>query len=278
MNQAVDNLAELAVTKIRTLDSSPARVFVSAMLAGVYVGFGIVLIFSIGAPLQAAGSPAVRLAMGASFGVALTLVIFAGSELFTGNNMIMTIGCLRRRIGWGQMMRAWTVCYAGNLAGSLALAALMAMSGLSRGAVGEFVTATAAAKMSAPAAELFARGVLCNMLVCLAIWTASRTKSDAAKLGLIFWCLFAFIGSGFEHSIANMTLLGWSLLIPHGPAVSWAGLAANLIPVTAGNILGGAFFVGAAYAYIGSSKKAEAKAAPQQSPDHPCAAGCIENP
>ena len=258
MKQTVDDLAELSVAKIAALKRSVGRYFVASMLAGVYVGFGIVLIFSIGGPLQAAGSPAVKLAMGAAFGVALTLVIFAGSELFTGNNMTMTIGCLRRRITLWQMLRAWVICYAGNLAGSLALAGAMAMSGLAKGAMGDFVNSVSAAKMNAPAGELFVRGVLCNMLVCLAIWTASRTKSDAAKLGLIFWCLFAFIASGFEHSIANMTLLGLSLFIPHAAAVSWAGLAANLIPVTAGNIVGGAVFIGAAYAYVVSSPKAKA--------------------
>jgi nitrite transporter len=102
--------------------------------------------------------------------------------------------------------------------------------------------------MNAPASELFFRGVLCNALVCLAVWMGLRTKDETARLVLIFWCLFAFIGAGFEHSVANMTLLGMAVLVPHDPSlVSWAGFARNLLPVTLGNVVGGAVFVAGAY-------------------------------
>lgn len=94
------------------------------------------------------------------------------------------------------------------------------------------------------------RGILCNTLVCLAVWCSMKLKEEVAKLVMIFWCLFAFITSGFEHSVANMTLLSVSLFIPHPETVSWAGLAANLIPVTLGNMVVGILFVGIAYWYI----------------------------
>ncbi len=105
----------------------------------------------------------------------------------------------------------------------------------------------AAMKMSASAWELFIRGILCNLLVCLAVWMAARTKNEAAKIMLIFWCLFAFIGSGFEHSIANQSLLGMALFLPHGEAISWGGFAWNQVFVGLGNILGGALLVGGVY-------------------------------
>jgi nitrite transporter NirC len=89
--------------------------------------------------------------------------------------------------------------------------------------------------------------MLCNWLVCLAVWSAMRATSEAGKLIMIFWCLFAFIGAGFEHSIANMTLLGIGLLQEHPDTVSWGGFVHNLVPVTLGNIVSGALFVGAAY-------------------------------
>ncbi len=98
------------------------------------------------------------------------------------------------------------------------------------------------------------RGILCNILVCLAVWCAFKLKEETAKLIMIFWCLFAFITSGFEHSIANMTLLSLSLMVPHPDTVSLAGLAANLVPVTIGNIIGGAVFIGAAYWFANSEK------------------------
>ncbi len=240
--------AGAAAKKARHLFSNPLGYFVLSMLAGIYVGFGIVLIFAIGAPLTAANSPAVKLAMGASFGIALSLVIIAGSELFTGNNMVMAIGMLRRTVSPWAVGAVWLVSFAGNLAGSLALAWLVVRSGV-LGAQPHLgvIEKTVTAKMTLSFGTLFYRGLLCNWLVCLAVWSALRTKSEAGKLIMIFWCLFAFIAAGFEHSVANMTLLAIGLLQPHGAAVSISGFVHNLVPVTLGNIAGGALFVGGAY-------------------------------
>ncbi|HMG60381.1 MAG TPA: formate/nitrite transporter family protein, partial [Burkholderiales bacterium] len=109
------------------------------------------------------------------------------------------------------------------------------------------VMKVAAAKMNGSAVALFARAILCNWLVCLAIWMSARVDSDSAKCIVIFWCLFAFIANGFEHSVANMTLLGLALVGNHPETVSIAGFAWNLAWVTLGNIVGGAIFVAGAY-------------------------------
>ncbi len=254
VEQAVESFLSIAQKKRDFGKRFPFRYFLLSMMAGIYVGFGIILIFSIGAPLSALGSGAVKLVMGASFGVALTLVLFAGSELFTGNNMILTMGSLANKVSWRDTFWLWTICYLGNFAGSLLLAWAFVQSGLGRNETTvSFINAISHAKVSAPFMELFFRGVLCNMLVCLAVWTSGKTANESAKLILIFWCLFAFIGSGFEHSVANMTLIGTTLFLP-GSSFSDAlrGLGANLIPVTLGNIVGGAVFIGAAYWYIAS--------------------------
>ena len=105
----------------------------------------------------------------------------------------------------------------------------------------------ASAKMNAPVIELIARAILCNWLVCLAIWTAARMSNDTAKCIAIFWCLYAFIASGFEHSVANMTLLSIALLVPHPETVSLAGLGWNLLWVTIGNAIAGAGIMGLGY-------------------------------
>lgn len=242
------SVAEAARAKAAYLESRPLGYFVLSLLAGIYVGFGIVLIFALGAPLLAAGSAAAKLAMGASFGIALSLVVFAGAELFTGNNMVMTIGLLRRSVSSRALVAIWLVSFVGNLVGSLALAWLVARSGVLAGAPHrEVIEKVVAAKMNLAFTPLFVRGVLCNWLVCLAVWCAMRASSEAGKLVMIFWCLFAFIGAGFEHSVANMTLLGIGLFQPHTSSVSVAGFVHNLVPVTLGNIVGGALFVGAAY-------------------------------
>ena len=256
-HETIAAMAAAARAKAGLLRHSPRQYLVLSALAGAYVGLGIVLIFAIGAPLQAASSGATRAVMGVSFGVALTLVIFAGSELFTGNNLVMTVGALSRTVTPGALARVWALSFAGNLAGSALLALATAASGvLGKAPAKEFVLAVVAAKMSAPLTELFFRGVLCNALVCLAVWMGMRAKDETARLVLIFWCLFAFIGAGFEHSVANMTLLALGLLLPHDPAlVSWAGFARNLTVVTLGNVAGGALLVALPYWYVAQGQR-----------------------
>jgi len=257
IKENVVNVAMAAKKKADLLNKSFTRYFILAMMAGIYVGFGVILVFSIGAPLKAAGTPALKALMGVSFGIALTLVVFAGSELFTGNNMIMTIGSLSKTVSWVDTIKVWVTSYLGNLIGSLLMALTLVQTGLiTKSSLKEFILGVTSAKMNAPAIELFFRGILCNMLVCLAIWMAMKAKDETAKLILIFWCLFGFIGAGFEHSIANMTILGLGLFIPHDPSViSWAGFARNLIPVTIGNLIGGAILIGAMYWYVSNIKE-----------------------
>ena len=247
-NTDVQRMVEMSAKKVAYLEGSPLGYAILAALAGVYLGFGITLIFSVGAPFAAEGSAALKLVMGVSFGIALTLVVFAGSELFTGNNMVGVIGALAGRITWSQvgMLFAWSLI--GNLLGSLAVAWMVVQSGVvSAAPQAVLLQKVAGIKMSLPAWELFLRGILCNWLVCLAVWTASRTTSDTAKIFLIFWCLFAFIGSGFEHSIANQSLLGLALFLPHAEGVSWVGFAWNQTWVILGNVVGGGVFVGGLY-------------------------------
>jgi nitrite transporter NirC len=246
--ETIAALTEAAERKRANLDRSFGSHLALSMLAGMYVGVGVILVFSIGAPLAAAGSPATKLAMGASFGVALTLVVFAGAELFTGNNMIFSLGTLARKTPLRALASNWTWTWIGNLMGSALLALIVVRGGTFDAPVfRDFVVGATATKMNLPWMQLFLRAILANWLVCLAIWQSTKTKSDAAKLGLIFWCLFAFIASGFEHSIANMTLLTMGLLLPHGADVTIAGLGRNLLATTLGNIVGGCVFVALPY-------------------------------
>ena len=243
MRATIETFTGVAVAKEEMIKNKFGQYWVLSMLAGMYIGFGILLIFTVGAQFASAGSVAVKIIMGISFGIALTLVVFAGAELFTGNNMVMLIGCLRGRTSWGWMAWLWFVCYFGNLAGAILLGWVMACTGLADGNVtGAFIGKVASAKMNAPWMELFCRGILCNALVCLAVWMAAKCKNEAARIFLIFWCLFAFIACGFEHSIANMTIFAVSLFTAHPDTVTWGGFCYNQLPVTIGNIIGGGFF------------------------------------
>src|SRR5205807_1756232 len=141
------------------------RYLVMSMLAGAYVGLGIALIFAIGAPLSAAQSPFTKVVMGASFGVALSLVLVAGSELFTGNAMTIPFGKFASKISWTQLASLWGWSLFGNLVGSIALAAILAISGsFAADPQRTFIENTAQAKMNLPFVAAFARGILANWL------------------------------------------------------------------------------------------------------------------
>lgn len=246
----VEKISNAALSKSNLLKRSKSKYLVSSALAGVFVGLGVILIFTIGGVLNAANSPYTKIIMGISFGVALSLVVMAGSELFTGNNMVMTIGSLEKKVSLREVVKVWMFCFLGNLIGSVLISILYAYSGLATGPVAEFIVKTSIAKITAPILELFIRGILCNILVCLAIWCSFKLKEETSKLIMIFWCLFVFITSGFEHSVANMSLLAIGLLIPHPASITIGGYVYNLLTVTIGNMVGGIVFVALAYWYI----------------------------
>ena len=261
----MQKIADASVKKVEFMKKSPVGYTLLSALAGIYLGFGITLIFSIGGPIAAAGGGGyLKLIMGASFGIALSLVIFAGSELFTGNNMIFAISRLAKRVGIGPIVTLFTMCFVGNFIGSAFLGWLVVEGGSLTEASQALVLKVAAMKMGLGAKEAFLRGILCNWLVCLAVWVSLRTQSETAKLIMIFWCLFAFIGSGFEHSIANQSLMSMAMFLPHGAEISLAGFIHNQVFVTLGNLIGGGAFVGLVYWLATPSLRMEAGASLQE--------------
>ena len=257
LEDTTNQFARYARVKTQFLKNNPLGFLIAAMMAGAYVGVGILLIFSVGQNAD----PSIRnLVMGCSFGIALTLVIFAGSELFTGYTMYMSHGLLAGQTTGGDLGRTWIVTWFGNLLGCLVLATLFVLGGggsiLKEGA--DLLYIVASKKMNSGAVELVARAMLCNWLVCLAIWTAARTASDGAKCILIFWCLFAFIAAGFEHSIANMTIFMVALMSKHPDTISTGGAAWNLLWVTIGNIISGAGVMGYGYWLVSGRPRIDA--------------------
>ena len=245
-----------SVSKYTLLKKNPGGYFLLAMLAGMFIGFGVLLAFTVGG--QLAGAPAAKLAMGATFGVALSLVMMAGAELFTGNNLVMAAGVLEKKVTLGNAVYLWIICWLGNAAGGILLALLYHLTGLGDGAAGAFMASGALAKMTATPIQLLTRGILCNMLVCLAVWCGFRCKSESGKLIMVFWCLLAFITTGFEHSIANMTLLTLALINNGGnEAITMGGYWFNLLTVTLGNMIGAILFVAIPY-YVAQLDKQKA--------------------
>lgn len=249
-SEDIASLCSSAVKKAQFLRASTGKYLLSSALAGIYVGFAVLLAYTIGGLLSPEYLSFVRIAMGLSFGIALSLVTFAGSELFTGNNMTMTVGALAKQVTVLDWVRVNVFSFAGNLLGAAALAGLFIAAGLATGTTAAYIAKIAQSKMSLPWTELVAKGILCNMLVCLAVWCSIRTKDETARLIMIFWCLFAFITTGFEHSVANMTLLTVALFMPEAAVGSLGGFSYNLLFVTIGNVIGGALVIGASYWFI----------------------------
>jgi nitrite transporter len=253
--KSIEHLCETGRRRADVFREKPGAFLVSSVFAGAYIGIGVILILLIGAKV----SPELRrIAMGGSFGVALTLVMFAGADLFTGHNLYGTAAVLEGRLRVREVVKVWTACWLGNLVGAISIAwlvhagdsALLDQSGLA------LLRSLAEHKSSSSPGPLFARAVLCNWLVCLAIWMCARTTSDAAKCVLIWWCLFTFIVCGFEHSVANMAVFAMAI---HFDAITLAPgqVLQSLIVVTMGNVVGGAGLVGLGYS-IGGTLPAEA--------------------
>ena len=234
-----------AAAKVGLLKKNPLGYFLLSALAGAYIGFGILLSFTVSGTLGAI--PMTKIAMGLSFGIALSLVIIAGAELFTGNAFVLYNGRRSKTVTLTDVIRLWVVCYLGNWFGAIVLSLLFYGAAGTAGGVGQALANAAAMKMSLPPLVLFLRGILCNVLVCLAVWCGFRCKSDSGKLIMVFWCLYAFFTCGFEHSVANMTVLTLGLLNPAGTAVSVGGYLYNLFMVTLGNIVGAVLFLSIPY-------------------------------
>jgi nitrite transporter len=253
--ETVQALGEQAATKLTHQRRSLVSHFVRSMLAGMYVGAAIVLIFTIGSFLP---PECQKLLMGVCFGGALTIVIFAGSELFTGSNLVLTLGVWTRKARMRDLLANWFWTYLGNLAGSVLLATIVIRSGvMNPDKIRLFVCKLVETKMTLEPEPLFWRAVLANWLVCLGVWMAGRLKDETAKILMIWWCMFTFITCAYEHSIANMCGLMLGLLLPHeGFNITWEGYGYNLALATLGNIVGGALFVAGMY-WVGSPRARE---------------------
>lgn len=225
--------------------SLPAdKLLVLAILAGVFIGFGAAL-YTVAVSETGLGFGPTLLVGGLAFSLGLVLVIVAGAELFTGNAMIV-MAWADRRVTTGALARNWILSYIGNAIGAAALAVAVHLSGvLNSGPARETAIRIAEAKLALPLLEAFMRGVLSNVLVCLAVWLCFAARSVTDKVVAIAFPITAFVALGFEHSVANLYLLPIGLLA--GANGSLAGVLGNLIPVTLGNIVGGAGGVAAVY-------------------------------
>ena len=247
---------------VKKATASIVNVVILGVLAGVYIGFGAALATLVGYDAAAnLGLGPSKILIGSVFSVGLILVIIAGAELFTGNNL-MIASVLGREYGPARLATRWGVVYAANFVGAVLLAYMMYQSGLwkaASGGVGAKAVAIAHAKVNLAFGEAFFRGVGCNWLVCLAVWMALAAKDIGGKVLVIFFPIMAFVALGYEHCVANMYFIPMGLFLKGTASaaglpgadlasLTWGRfLMVNLLPVTLGNIVGGAVFVGSLY-------------------------------
>lgn len=221
------------------------------VLAGGFIGLGA-LYFTIVASDATLSFAATRLLGGLVFSLGLILVVVAGAELFTGNNLLV-MAWVSRRISTGKLLENLVVVLLANFIGAAGLAWLVSLSGhanMNGGALGKTAIAIATAKCALPFVEAFFKGVLCNLLVCLAVWLALAGRTVTDKILAIIFPISAFVAAGFEHSVANMYFIPLGLFLADAGsagALSWGGFVHNLLPVTLGNLVGGAGLVGLVY-------------------------------
>jgi formate/nitrite transporter len=217
------------------------------LLAGAFIAFGA-MFYTLVVTDNPLGFGPGRLLGGLAFSLGLILVVVGGAELFTGNNLVV-MAWAARQIRTAQLARNWTLVYAANLIGALGTALMVLWSGtleLGGGAVAETAVAIAQAKVALGVMEAFFRGILCNVLVCLAVWLCFAAHDVPGKVLAIIFPISAFVALGFEHSVANMYLIPVAILAG-AEGVTAAGFLANLVPVTLGNIVGGGVFVALVY-------------------------------
>lgn len=243
----------------------PVRVFALAILAGAFIALGAVFFTIVTYDISSVAAGLMRLIGGLAFCLGLILVVVAGAELFTGNNLIV-MAYVDGKVTMKQLMKNWTIVFVGNFIGAIGIMVLIYFSGhwnIGDGAVGAKAIAIANAKVNLTWMEAFTRGILCNILVCLAVWLCFAGRTVVDKVLAILFPVTAFVAMGFEHSVANMYFISAGLVAKQQPEflslVSTLNvdnltvmnfLFDNLLPVTLGNIVGGSVFVGLFYWFI----------------------------
>ena len=255
--EITEKVQSVGVTKAR-LPILPTLML--GVLAGGFIGLGALYFALVVSDTQLSFAIA-RVVGGLVFSLGLILVVVGGAELFTGNNLLV-MAWADRKITTAEMLRNWVLVYVSNAAGAIGLAVVVYLShhaDMNQGAVGLQYVKIAAAKTALPFWEAFFKGVLCNLLVCLAIWLALAGRSVTDKVLAVVFPISAFVAAGFEHCVANMYLIPLGIFLRDRVAATtnintasldWSGFIGNLIPVTLGNILGGSLMVALVYYMI----------------------------
>lgn len=247
------SVCSAGVSKYNFMKTNPTGYMVSSMVAGMFISFGSFVAFVLGSLISAGDAASwTKAAQAFAFAAALSLVVMAGAELFTGNNFVLTASSLRKKVSWLGTVKLWIVCWIGNLIGSLICVLAFKLTNIPTGDTGAYFATIATGKVELAPVELIIRAILCNILVCLAVWCGTKLTTESGKLIMIFWCIFVFMVCGFEHSVANMSIEGVALF---NGDISLSSYAYSVGLASIGNIIGGAVFVALPYHIISKEKE-----------------------
>lgn len=259
--KAMEQVVALAEKKYKNFKHHRLEALLRAMMASMFIGFGVIVAFKTGSFFYNEGSPFAYPMAALTFGTAIVLIYFGGGDLFTGNTFYFTTAALRKQISWLETIKFWAFSWIGNLLGAILFAFIIWGTGLFQTKeINGFLMHVVEAKMNAPTLQLLFRGILCNWLVCLAFFIPMTIQGDGAKIATMLLFVFGFFISGYEHSIANMSSFAVALVNPHPMAITLQGFLHNMIPVTIGNIIGGGLFMGVVYSYFNRASKKDVSA------------------
>jgi len=249
--EALEKVEKLALKKLMIFKDSKLRAISRSVLASMFIGFGVIVAFKTGSFFYMEHSPFTYPAAALTFGSAIILISYGGGDLFTGNTFYFSYTSLRKKMRWRDTYKLWITSYIGNIIGAMLFALLIWSTQLfADTAVNGFLLEVVDKKINTPIPQLFFRAILCNWLVCLAFFIPLSMKNDGAKMFAMMLFVFCFFISGYEHSVANMCTFAIALVLQDPGTITAGEILHNLIPVTLGNLIGGAGFMAWMYYYV----------------------------
>ncbi len=238
----VDKIANTSANKVKIVEESFTKYFGRAVMAGIFIMLATILSYTIGGILSPNYPEAASISSAALFCFAIIAIVFFSAELFTGNNFVMYIGILKKKVNIKSTLKILSYSFLENFVGIIIFAYMFVKSGVNFEAIKSYIEPIAYSKLDLSVLELVLRGILCNFSVCLAVYSGIRIKSEVGKIIMMFFCVFTFALAGFEHSIANLAIFSIAYFSLGGLPILLA--LKNIVWVVIGNIIGGGFILG----------------------------------
>lgn len=238
----IDKLSIQAQKKYNNLDENLGKYMGRAIVTGFYMMLALIISYSTGAILNPNYKEFAKISVAATFSLGLTLIVFLKGELFTGNNLVMCVGMYEKKVKFKMLMKVWLYSYMGNFIGSIILAFLFVRSGATLDAIKAFIEPIVHTKLNLSAEQLLLRGILCNFIVCVGYLSSMKMETESGRLIMMILCVFAFVISGLEHSVANMGIFSVATFALGALPIEL--VVRNLFWVTLGNIIGGGILLG----------------------------------